>query len=233
VIDLRRHDVMSFDCYGTLVDWETGILGALRPLLAVHRVEAADDAILEAYARLEAKAEEGPYVPYRQVLARVVQGFAREHGFAVSRAERDYLTGSLPRWPLFPDTAAALRRLSRYFRLGVISNIDDDLFAATRERLGFTFDWVVTAEEAESYKPARRSFELAVREAGGDPGRWVHVAQSLWHDVGPARELGMTTIWVNRRRGREGSGATPEAAATPHLEVADLDELAGLVERSR
>jgi 2-haloacid dehalogenase len=95
------------------------------------------------------------------------------------------------------------------------------------------FDWVLTAQEAASYKPARRNFELAMRKAGGDPARWVHVAQSLWHDVGPARELGMTTIWVNRRRGRQSSGATPEATATPHLEVADLDELAGLVERSR
>jgi 2-haloacid dehalogenase len=233
VIDFAHHDVMSFDCYGTLVDWETGILGALRPLLAAHGVTAADEAILETYAKLEARAEEGPYARYREVLERVVEGFGREHGFAAAGAERDCLAESLPRWPLFPDTNGALRRLGRHFRLGVISNIDDDLFAATRERIGVAFDWVVTAEEVRSYKPVRRSFQLAMRKASGAPARWLHVAQSLWHDVGPARELGMTTIWVNRRRGREGSGATPQASATPHLEVADLDELAGLVESVR
>ncbi|MGH2569872.1 MAG: haloacid dehalogenase type II [bacterium] len=233
MIDLRQHEVMSFDCYGTLVDWEAGILGALRPLLAARGIEAADDAILETYARLEASAEEGPYAPYREVLGRVVERFARERGFAVSPAERGRLAESLPSWPLFADTTAALRRLARHFRLGVISNIDDDLFAATRARLGVRFDWVLTAEEAESYKPARRNFEMAMRKAGGSASRWLHVAQSVWHDIVPARELGMTTIWVNRRRGRSGSGATPQAAATPHLEVGSLDELAGLVESSR
>lgn len=233
MIDFRGYEVMSFDCYGTLVDWESGILGALRPVLERRGVPADDAAILESYARLEAKAEEGIWAPYRHVLARVVKGMAREHGFEVEGREPDVLADSIGSWPPFADTVGALPRLQRHFRLGVISNIDDDLFAATQERLGVAFDWVLTAEEAASYKPMRRNFELAIRKAGVDPGRWLHAAQSLYHDIVPARELGMTTIWVNRRRGRGGFGATPPVVAMPDLEVADLDELVRLVEASR
>jgi len=233
VIDLLRHDVLSFDCYGTLVDWEAGILGALRPLLARRGAPPDDATILEAYAKHEARAEHGVWVPYRHVLARVARGIAREHGVEIRAAERDVLADSLPDWPLFPDTAGALPRLARHFRLGVITNIDDDLFAETRRRLGVDLDWVLTAEEAASYKPMRRNFDLAVEKAGGSSERWLHAAQSLYHDIVPARELGMTTIWVNRRRGKPGFGATPPVAAMPHLEVADLDELVRLVESSR
>ena len=170
---------------------------------------------------------------YRHILARVVRGMAREHGFEVEVREQDALAESIGSWPPFADTVGALPRLQRHFRLGVISNIDDDLFAATRERLGVAFDWVLTAEEAASYKPMRRNFELAIRKAEADPSRWLHVAQSLYHDIVPARELEMTTIWVNRRRGRQGFGATPPVVAMPDLEVADLDELVRLVEASR
>ncbi len=233
MIDFRQFEVMSFDCYGTLIDWEAGILGALRPFLARHEVRVSDHVILETYAKLETRAEKGIWAPYRHVLARVIKGIAEEYGFRTRGDDRNLLVESLPDWPPFPDTVAALPRLQRHFRLGVISNIDDDLFVETRRRLGVAFDWVLTAEEAASYKPMRRNFEMAVRKTGVAPERWLHAAQSLYHDIVPARELGMTTIWVNRRRGREGFGATPPAAAMPHLEVADLDELVRLVESSR
>ncbi len=233
MIDFSQYDLMSFDCYGTLIDWEAGIVGALRPFLEAHGETSDDDTILETFSKLEVAGEEGVYAPYRHVLARVMKGIAREHGFELDGHERELLVQSLPEWPPFADTVAALPRFQRHFHLGVITNIDDDLFAATRERLGVAFDWTLTAEEAASYKPMRRNFELAVRKAGVPPSRWLHVAQSLYHDIVPARELGMTTIWVNRRRGRKGFGATPPVAAMPHLEVADLDELVRLVDASR
>ncbi|MGQ0720955.1 MAG: haloacid dehalogenase type II [Candidatus Eiseniibacteriota bacterium] len=227
MIHFDRLEVVSFDCYGTLIDYESGILGALRPFLARHGVRLADDAILEAYARLESEAQRGLFAPYRHVLGRVMRGFAREHGFRLEPDDWSLLAESLPAWLPFEDTVEALRRLARRYRLAVISNVDDDLFECTRRRLpGVEFDWVITAETAQSYKPSHRNFEVAERKMGIPRGRWLHVAQSLYHDIAPAKRMGLATVWVNRRRGRSGFGATPPAAAAPDLEVFDLGELA-------
>jgi len=226
MIDFGRIDVISFDCYGTLVDWETGILGALRPFLARHGVTTTDEELLETYGRLESAAQEGLWVPYRHVLGRVMRALARKHGFALKPEEWALLAERLPDWPPFPDTVPALRRLKERYRLAVVSNVDDDLFEATRSRLGVELDWVVTSEEARSYKPNPRNFEVAGRRIGVPKERWLHAAQSLYHDVAPARRFGLATAWVNRRRGRDGFGATPPAAALPDLEVVDLAELA-------
>jgi 2-haloacid dehalogenase len=159
-----------------------------------------------------------------------MRGLAQEYGFPLSDADRDLLTESLPGWPLFDDTVDALRRLAGHYRLGIISNIDEDLFALTQQKLGVTFDWVLTAEEAVSYKPSLRNFQLAEARAGVTRDRWCHAAQSLYHDIVPAKRHGVSAVWVNRRRGREGFGATLPAAAVPDLEVADLRELADRVE---
>jgi 2-haloacid dehalogenase len=156
-----------------------------------------------------------------------MRGLAREHGLTLDADDKGLLVESLPAWKPFADTQAALRRLQERFRLAVVSNIDDDLFAATRERLDVEFDWVVTAEQVTSYKPSLRNFEAAERAMGVSRAHWLHAAQSLYHDIVPARQFGLSTVWVNRRRGRAGFGATPPAAALPDLEVGDLRELAG------
>jgi 2-haloacid dehalogenase len=208
------------------VDWETGILEALRPFLARRGVQLPDERILEEYGRLEREAQAGLYAPYRHVLGRVMRGLARRHGLELHSEERTLLVDSLPSWRPFPDTPDALRRLKERFRLAVVSNVDDDLFAATREQLGVELDWVVTAEQVTSYKPSLRNFEAAERAIGVSRAHWLHAAQSLYHDIVPARQFGLATVWVNRRRGRPGFGATPPAAALPDLEVADLRELA-------
>jgi 2-haloacid dehalogenase len=227
MIRFDRLEVVSFDCYGTLIDYESGILEALRPFFARHRVRLADEAVLEAYARLESEAQRGLFAPYRHVLGRVMRGFARDHGFRLEPDDWGLLAESLPSWPPFDDTVEALRRLARRYRLAVISNVDDDLFESTRRCLpGVEFDWVITAEAARSYKPSHRSFEVAERKMGIPRDRWLHVAQSLYHDIAPAKRMGLATVWVNRRRGRSGFGATPPAAAVPDLEVLDLGELA-------
>ena len=223
----------SFDCYGTLIDWERGILTALRGLLRRQGVPCDDERLLTLYAAFEAEAEAGPYMPYREVLRRVMVRMAAAFSFPLEAADEDCLAASLADWPAFPDTVAALRRLETRYRLAIVSNVDDDLFAGTRPRLGVDFDVVTTAQQVRSYKPATAHFTTALARLGLPPAEVLHVAQSLFHDIPPAKSLGMTTVWVNRRAGRPGFGATPPANARPDLEVPDLRSLAALIEEQK
>ncbi len=220
--DFGHFDVLTFDCYGTLIDWETGITHALRAALGGPARDLDDEVLLAAFARHEAAAESGPYLPYREVLARTARAVASELDAAVDDDAANAFGDSVGDWPAFPDSAAALRKLHERFRLGVITNCDDDLFARSNTRLGVTFDWVVTAEQVGSYKPNPRNFEVAFERIGVPRERILHVAQSLFHDHVPARRLGLSTAWVNRRHGRTGSGATPPAEVTPDFEAPDM-----------
>ena len=212
--DYEGFDALTFDCYGTLIDWEAGLLAALRAALPESR--RSDDELLEEYARHEAEAERGPYRTYREVLAAGLRGVAASGGVAAVGDEVvARFSESVRDWPAFPDSAEALTRLHGRFRLGVITNCDTDLFAASAERLGIAFDWVVTAEEARAYKPSRRPFELAFETIDVPGERILHVAQSLYHDHVPAKELGLASVWIDRRRDRAGFGATPPAEAVP------------------
>ncbi|MCI0432029.1 MAG: haloacid dehalogenase type II [Gemmatimonadetes bacterium] len=231
-MDFARFHIATFDCYGTLIDWETGILNALRPVLARHRVTVSDDALLEAYAMCESSLQRPPWKPYREILCNVVHAIGDQLGFRPASAEADALANSIGDWPAFADTAAALITLARRYSIIVLSNVDDDLFARTAPNLGAPLHDVVTAQQVRSYKPARAHFD-EVRARTGRPARDIlHIAQSLHHDIAPARALGFGTVWVNRRHGRNGSGATPPSAATPDLEVPDLATLAACVEES-
>lgn len=230
-MDFSRFQVLTFDCYGTLVDWETGILGALRPILSAHGVRASDERLLALYGELEPEAQRGPYRPYREVLADVVRGFGERLGFRPTAAEARRLADSVGDWPPFPDTVEALRNLKRRYRLAVISNIDADLFRRTAARLEVEFDEVTTAEEARAYKPDLRPFRTALARLAVPRERVLHVAQSTFHDIVPAKRLGLAAVWVNRRAGKRGAGATPPVVRghRPDLEVPDLATLAGLV----
>jgi 2-haloacid dehalogenase len=227
-LDFDGFDVLTFDCYGTLIDWEAGILAALRAPLAAHGIEASDDDVLGAFARHEAEVEAGPYRPYREVLAEVLVAIVGHFGPEASAEERTAFGGSVIAWPPFPDSAAALAALHQRFKLGVITNCDDDLFAASAQRLRIEFDWVVTAQQAKRYKPNPRGFELMFERVGLPPARILHVAQSLFHDHVPAKRLGLSTVWVDRRGNRPGFGATPPAEATPDLVVPDMATLASV-----
>ena len=227
-LDFDRFDVLTFDCYGTLIDWEAGILAALRPPLAAHGITASDEDALGAFARHEAELEAGPYRPYREVLGEVLGAMVGHFGAEASAAERAVFGPSVADWPAFPDSSAALARLHDRFKLGVITNCDDDLFAASQRRLGVEFDWVVTAQQAKRYKPNPRGFELMFERVGLPPARILHVAQSLFHDHVPAKRLGLSTVWVDRRAGRPGFGATPPADASPDLVVPDMASLAAV-----
>jgi 2-haloacid dehalogenase len=233
-LDLDRFDVLTFDCYGTLIDWETGLLAALHGALDDADADEgagplpSDDALLEAFARHEAAVEAGPYLTYREVLARVLRAISAELGQRPSDEAVAAFGGSVVDWPPFPDSAQALRGLHERFNLGVITNCDDDLFAASARRLDTEFDWVITAQQARRYKPNPRNFELAFERIGLPPSRILHVAQSLYHDHVPAKRLGLSTVWVDRRHDRPGLGATPPAEAAPDLVVPDMATLAAL-----
>lgn len=151
--------LITFDCYGTLVDWESGMLAALRPLFSRDGRTVSDFELLELYGEIEYAFESGPYLPYRQVLAAAVQEIGRRTGMAVSEQEAQAFAESLTRWKPFADTVEALQSMARKFRLGIISNVDDDLFAETRKKLApVKFDFVVTAQQVKSYKPSFRNF---------------------------------------------------------------------------
>jgi 2-haloacid dehalogenase len=227
-IDFRSFEALTFDCYGTLIDWETGILAALRPVLDAHGAALEDEPLLEAFARREAALEAGPYLRYADVLAGSLGGIGQDLGFAPSADEQRAFGRSVADWPAFADSPAALARLKKRFKLGVITNCDDDLFAASNERLGVDFDWIVTAEQARGYKPRVENFSFAFERIDVPRERILHVAQSLFHDHVPAKALGMTTAWIDRRHGRAGGGATPPADARPDLVTPDLKTFADL-----
>jgi 2-haloacid dehalogenase len=230
-MDFSHFTTISFDCYGTLIDWEAGILPVLRNVLGNHGQTLSDAATLELYGEFEAQAESGPYQSYRDVLQAVVRAFAERFDFDASSAEIRSLAESVHAWPPFADTVPALRELQKRYKLAVISNIDDDLFAETRKHLGVEFDGVITAQQARSYKPSINNFQIALRTLALSPDRLLHAAQSIYHDVVPARSLGISTAWVNRKSARPGIGAVrtsdvPASEKRPDLEVPDLASLA-------
>lgn len=225
MLNFDKFRVLTFDCYGTIIDWETGILAALRPVLKRHGQSIEDSRLLELYGELEQKAE-NPYQPYRRVLRQVVHGFAQSLGFEVTEEEAESLPNSLPHWQPWPDSVQALRKLKSKYQLVIISNVDEDLFAGTSKQLAVEFDHVITAQQAKCYKPCREIFELALGRIGMPRQQVLHVGQSVYHDVVPAGSLGLSTVWVNRTSARPGVGAVKAASGQPDLEVRDLDTLA-------
>lgn len=200
MIDLRRYRVISFDCYGTLVDWERGIRGYFERLAASQGRPADAAALFDAYVRVEARLEAGPYRPYRQIVDEAARQVAREAGWPEEAVARmGSLAATIPDWPPFQDSAEALERLGAFGRLAVLSNIDRDLLAGTLRRLPVEFDIVVTAEDVRSYKPAEGHFRRCLEIGGHRPEEQLHVAQSVFHDIEPAKRLGLACVWVNRR----------------------------------
>jgi 2-haloacid dehalogenase len=229
MIDPSSFQILTFDCYGTLIDWETGIFGALRSILKAHGKSVTDSDLLAFYGEFEAEAESGPYQSYREVLASVVRKLGDHLGFVPSSQETGALASSLPNWQPWSDTVASLRRLRERYRLAIISNIDDDLFAQTRKLLGVDFAHVITAQKAACYKPGPAIFERALAEIAIPREEILHVGQSIYHDVCPAQALGLSAVWVNRPSPRKDVGAVRRAEGAPDLEVGDMKGLADIL----
>src|ERR1035438_8537361 len=227
MLDFSRFEYLSFDCYGTLIDWESGILGYLRPLLRSKGCNVSDAQILTLFSESEPRHQDARYRSYREVLAAVMRDFGREFRVEFTGDEVNGLADSILNWEPFPDTVPALKRLQPRYKLAVLSNIDDDLFALTAPKLGVQLDCVVTAQQVQSYKPSLRNFETLLDRLGIERDKLLHVAESLYHDVVPAHALGIATVWVNRRQGRA-AAATRLVAAQPDLEVPTLAALADL-----
>ncbi len=222
----RAYDVITFDCYGTLIDWESGIAGAFAEAAAEDGVALDRHAVLRAYAEVEPQVEREWYRPYREVLQETASRVAHMLGWPVPYERCTFLALSLPRWKPFPDTNPALEQLAAAgCRLGILSNIDDDLIAETRKHFGVAFDPIVTAQQVRSYKPAPAHFTAARGRIGS--ARWLHAAQSNLHDIVPCNALGIPTAWINRK----GERALP--GGTPTHELRDVAELAQFVRSAR
>jgi len=235
-VDFAHFGALSFDCYGTLIDWEAGIAAVLRRWADTHRCTLSDEELLVAYSVHEAEAEiAAPTDLYPQILARSMRSLGTALGIPVSDAETDAFAKSVPDWPAFPDSADALARLDRRYKLIILSNVDRTSFAGSNRRLGVTFASILTAEDVGSYKPSPRNFEALLVEAarlGIPEGKLLHVAQSLFHDHVPAKAAGLPTVWINRRHGKPGAGATPEPeiAVTPDWTFPSMAAFADAVE---
>jgi len=211
---LTDFKVFTFDCYGTLINWETGILNALRPVFGSEPVRHSRDEFLAAFARLETAQEaETPEMIYSELLAVVHRRLAEEWGIAATAADHRAFGSSVGNWPAFPDSAAALAYLKQFYKLVILSNVDRASFAQSQKRLGVAFDMVYTAEDIGSYKPDLRNFRTMIdglRRSGHPVGDILHTAQSLFHDQAPANAVGLRSAWIDRRSGAAGSGATPQ-----------------------
>jgi 2-haloalkanoic acid dehalogenase type II len=207
----RLYDVITFDCYGTLIDWEAGISAAFATAAAADGYALDRTRMLKAYAKIEPIVEAEAYRRYRDVLTETARQVAEHLGWALSRERAVFLSESLPAWKPFPDTNPALERLvAAGYRLGILSNVDDDLLAATRRQFTVTFDPIITAQQVGSYKPAHGHFITARQRLG--EARWLHAAQSYFHDVMPARALRIPVAWINRHHEAtaDGGGADRE-----------------------
>jgi 2-haloacid dehalogenase len=233
---LSDFSVLTFDCYGTLIDWETGISEALMPWLREAGVDLERDQVLEAFGELESAQQAAtPGMLYPQLLAEVHRGLAGRFGIAPDAAAAAAFGASVGEWPAFPDSAAALAYLKQHYQLVILSNVDRASFARSNAKLGVAFDAVYTAEDIGSYKPDPRNFDYLLRhlaERGIARGQILHTAESLYHDHVPAKRIGLATCWIHRRAGKEGHGATrvPEGEVRPDFR---FESLAALAEADR
>lgn len=219
---LRDFKVLTFDCYGTLIDWETGMVNALTPLTDRLGGRFTRDEILEAHARHESSQQkQTPYKRYREVLAVVYRRLAEEWNLSVDWDECIRYGESIKDWPAFPDTADALRYLKQHYKLVILSNVDNESFAASNKKLGVELDAIYTAEDIGSYKPADANFEYMLRLLKGrgyEKSDILHTAESMFHDHAPANRHGLASAWIYRRYEQEGFGATMNPGEMPHYD---------------
>nr|WP_296769239.1 haloacid dehalogenase type II [Rhodococcus sp. (in: high G+C Gram-positive bacteria)] len=235
-LDFAAYDALSFDCYGTLIDWESGIAAVLAPWAREVGLTLSDEELLLAYAGNEAEAElDTPGLLYSGILADAFRRTGDTLGAAVSDEWAERLGTSVPDWPAFPDSHDALASLAENYQLIILSNVHREGFAGSNARLGVTFDRIITAEDVGAYKPSAPHFEAlgaTLVELGVPPRRLLHVAQSLFHDHVPAERHGLDSAWINRRHDRPGWGATPEPTGAVAYRV-EFPSMAAFAEAAR
>ncbi|MEZ5774543.1 MAG: haloacid dehalogenase type II [Hyphomicrobiaceae bacterium] len=235
---LTDFEALTFDCYGTLIDWETGIWNALQPLVTqTGRQIGREEALVEFSEHESAQEHDTPSLRYDQLLSATHARMARAYGVRVIADMNIRFGGSVPDWPAFTDSAEALAYLKRHYKLVILSNVDRTSFASSNKKLGVTFDAIYTAEDIGSYKPDAANFDYLVRHMASDLGvakdRILHTAQSLFHDHVPAEAAGLARCWINRRGEKGlGSGATKAVARMPKVHF-EFPTLAAMAEAHR
>ena len=232
MIDFSTYRVLTFDCYGTLIDWEKGITELVQPWMAKLDPRVPPNLLLSSFALMQAKFQQvRPVLMYSDVMRRTWGDIEGTFGWQTDSAHADAFARSVGTWPPFPDTVESLRYFERQYRLAILSNVDNSSLQKTLKLLQVPFALTVTAEDAETYKPSLALFNKAIAlldNMGIARKEILHIAQSKHHDINPGRELGLTTVWVDRRQGKKGSGATLATDAEPHLTVTSLAELVAL-----
>jgi putative hydrolase of the HAD superfamily len=237
-LDPTNYKALSFDCYGTLIDWEAGIVAVLAPWAREHGLDLTNEELLLAYAGNEAAVErETPSARYPQVLAAAFRRTGEVLGRPVSDEWAQRLGSSVPDWPAFPDSTDALTRLAEHYQLIILSNVHRDGFAGSNQRLRGDFAAIITAEDVGAYKPAEnhfRALDTTLRQLGVERTALLHIAQSLFHDHVPAKREGLASVWINRRHDRPGWGATPEPSEdwTYNQEFTSMADFADTVDQA-
>jgi len=232
-VKLAQFKVLTFDCYGTLIDWESGIFNALAPLTRKAKVSEPRDQLLQTFAKHESAQEEAtPAMPYSQLLSVLYKRLAKEWGVAVTNEEANIFGASVPDWPEFPDSVNALQYLKKHYKLAILSNVDRISFRSSNARLKVDFDAIFTAQDIETYKPNYRNFEYMLERLHDDfrleSSDILHTAQSLFHDHAPANHFGLASAWIDRRHADQGWGATIPPRGTPKYNFR-FDSMADLV----
>jgi 2-haloacid dehalogenase len=232
-VNLSDFKVLTFDCYGTLIDWESGIFDALLPLARKAQASEEQDYLLQTFAKHESAQEKlTPAMPYSQLLSVVYKRLAKEWGAAVTDEEANIFGASIPDWPEFPDSVDALQYLKKHYKLVILSNVDRISFRSSNARLKVDFDAIFTAQDIKSYKPSRRNFEYMLKRLHTDfrleRSDILHTAQSLFHDHAPANHFGLASAWIDRRHMYQGWGATMPPPRTPRY-VFRFNSMADLV----
>jgi 2-haloacid dehalogenase len=221
VFEAYKTTTLTFDCYGTLIDWESGACGALRGIYGYSRSEVTDDALIDLFLQADARIIRENIFPYSKVLQLVAQSVAVRLGVRSNSALEASFANSLPGWPVFEETNPSLTWLASRYRLAIISNIDDHLIGQTIKQLVVPFQVIVTSEQARSYKPDRAIFDRAVELVGGQPSSIIHIAEGR-SEATPARALGMRSIWVNRsQRSDDGSNSQPNAVVSNLTQIVE------------
>ncbi|MGF6852681.1 haloacid dehalogenase type II [Paraburkholderia sp. CI3] len=233
---LTDFDTLTFDCYGTLIDWESGIFEGLRPLLERARTPLTRDQVLEAHARHESSQQNfTPAKRYQELLPIVYKRMAEEWGLPYTHEECVAYGQSIRNWPAFADSAVALQYLKKHYKLVILSNIDNESFTFSNARLQVEFDAIITAEDVGSYKPSPRNFEYMLQkldQRGIQKEKILHTAESLFHDHKPANEFGLASCWIYRRHSQPGFGATMNPGSQPDIDFR-FDSMADFVDAHR
>ena len=229
---LTDFTTLTFDCYGTLIDWETGMIDGLKPLAEKIGTEVSRDQILEIHARHESSQQaQTPAKRYSDLLATVYRRIAEEWGIPATWDECLAYGNSVKNWPAFSDSAGALQYLKKHYKLVILSNVDNTSFAASNEKLQVEFDAIYTAEDIGSYKPSDRNFDYMfdkLKSLGVERGDILHTAESMFHDHGPANRHGLASCWIYRRYDQEGFGATMNPGEMPKVDF-QFNSMADLV----